>query len=117
MLSYEQISKEYNIAITELKRSSSSLKIKGLLMGKYKVFTDREVNYLVRNKASVSPKYKLYNKRKLAILEAYFIHKSCNKVSKYLKINRDAVSLVIKEFLYTEHIVVESSINNNNTVI
>ncbi len=111
MLSYEEISKQYDISIRELKRSASDLKIKGFQLGKYKIFNEREINYLIRNKSSVSPKHKLYNKRKIEILETYFRLKSCNKVSKCLKINRDAVSLVVKEFLHTEHIIVESIIN------
>lgn len=111
MLSYEEISEQYNISVRELRRSASDLKIKGFLLGKYKVFNEREINYLIRNKNTASPKHKLYNKRKIEILDTYFRLKSCNKVSKCLKINKDAVSLVVKEFLYTEHIIVESSIN------
>jgi biotin operon repressor len=111
MMTYDEISEKYKMPIRELRRSASYLKIKGIYVGKTKSFTKEEIELIIRHKVKSSPKYRLYNKRKIAMVQSYFKYGSCTKVAKLLKLDRGAVNKAVKEYQSTGYIIVESKLN------
>lgn len=111
MQTYKQISEEYKIPIRVLRRSSAALKLKGVYVGKEKVFDEEEVDKLIRYRNTVTPKYKLHHPRKIRIMQCYFKYGSGRKVAELLNLNRDCVNRVIKEFNQTGEIIVASKLN------
>lgn len=112
MLTYQEISNHSGISLRSLRSSASKLELKGIYIGKEKVFNDEEVEKLIRYRNSVTSKYKLYDPRKINILECYFKYGSGLKVAKELNIDKTAVQKAIKEFNKTGEIIVASSLNH-----
>lgn len=112
MLTYKQISNEYNIPIRKLNRAVYELKIKGIYIGKEKMFNEQEVEQIIHYRRRISSKYKLYHPRKIKIIQAYFKYGSGTKVAKILNIDRSSVNRAIKEYNNTGEIIVESILNN-----
>ena len=113
LLSTEELLTKFNISYSKLTKLISRNNITGFWVGRTKKFDENEIEINLRDyNLDRAPFSRIYDPRKIKIIEFYQKYGSIRKVSTILSIGRSSVNKTVEEYLKDGCIEVDSKLKN-----
>ncbi len=112
-MTYQQISKRYQIPVQTLTRRVHVLKLKGVCKSTKKHFNAEQIKQIVEYnpKAHFERNSTINHRRKIKIIEFYLKFKSVRRTATFLNMSRYIVTATVKEYNEYGTVTVESEMN------